>query len=285
MPELPEVETVRRTLEPIVGRRVVGTTLHRRDVLVVPGDPEGGFARSGHRARPRAARGVHLLRGDTIAAVRRHGKQLALVADSGRCVCVHLGMTGQMLRNPGRGPLGHVHATWRFDDTTRVVFRDPRRFGGLWALDGLDDLQDRWSRLGPDGLVVTPGDLTDACDASTRAIKAALLDQHVVAGIGNIYADEALHRAGIRPDRAARTLKPAELHRLVDAARKILCEAIAARGSTIRDYADSNGASGSAQLRHLVYGRAGAPCTSCGTPLQSGLIAQRTSVWCMSCQR
>lgn len=290
MPELPEVESIRRSLEPrLLGRVVRAVTLHRRDVLVLPGDPFGGFARQrgqARTARPRRAARADLLLDAAITALRRRGKQLALVAGSGRVLIVQLGMSGQLVhREPGqRAPQSdHIHATWRLDDG-RLLFRDPRRFGGLRALPTVSDLEALWSELGPDALSVQGPELAAALTKSPRPLKAALLDQAVLAGVGNIYADEALHQAGLAPQRPAGSLAAADSARLAAAIRGVLAQAVEAGGSTLRDYVDANGDPGTYQLSHAVYGRGGQPCPRCGHPLASAQVAQRTTVWCPHCQ-
>ncbi len=274
MPELPEVETVRRGLtRSIVGRRVVGARLLRCDVLHT-GAP------SGHAA---------LLGGSTIVEVLRRGKHLAIVADDGRALGVHLGMTGQLLVAPvGKPPTArdHVHARWVFDDDSTLLFRDPRRFGGLWSYATLDALRvERWAGLGPDALRVSARQIALVLAGARRAVKAALLDQGVLAGVGNIYADEALFRAGIHPCRVAASLSTTEAGCLAESIRRVLREAVRAGGSTVRDYAGSDGSPGRQQERHLVYGRGGQPCVRCGTPLVTLVVAQRTTVACERCQR
>lgn len=276
MPELPEVECVRRTLErAIVGRRVLAESLRRPDIC-------DGLARPGG-ASP-------LLRGAVVLAVLRHGKQLVIQGDAGRCLGVHLGMTGRLLVLPPAGdapePRTHVHACWRLDDGTRLLFHDPRRFGRLtlppprapgpaWF----------WRALGPDALTITPADLRARLAGSRRAVKAALLDQHVLAGVGNIYADEALFAARLRPTRRCKTLRPAEVARLARALRRVLADAVRAGGSTVRTYASSDGSRGTYQRRHRVYGRGGLPCVRCGSPLRRIHLAQRSTVFCPACQR
>lgn len=293
MPELPEVETLRRSLEPrLVGRRIVRATLHRRDVLVLPGDPEGGFSRARAGARPVRFRARDLLAGARVTGLVRRGKQLGVVGrvDPGDqpALCVHLGMSGRLLWAPaGARPalVDHVHASWRLDDGSRLVFRDPRRFGGLWAFASVGELERaRWGRLGPDALGVTARALAGALAGSRRAIKGALLDQGVVAGVGNIYADEALFAAAIDPRREAGSLDPDQTQALARQLRRVLRRAVRARGSTLRDYVDAEGRAGAFQLSHAVYGRAGQACRSCGGVLESGLVAQRTTVWCPACQ-
>lgn len=281
MPELPEVETVRRTLEPLlVGRRVSRVELRRADIV------EGDRSASA------------LLEGSTIEAIRRHGKQMALIgsgAGAGRALIVHLGMTGQLVHHATRPDLSstnHVHAVWTMETcaaTKRepagvLVFRDPRRFGGLWPLS-LDALRDRWSELGPDALEATGEGLRERGGRSARAVKGVLLDQSVVAGVGNIYADEALFRAGIRPTRGARRVRREEWDALALAIGGVMRAALEAGGSTVRDYVGGTGERGQAQLGHAVYGRMSEPCIGCGATLKGGVVAQRTTVWCARCQR
>lgn len=294
MPELPEVERVRASLEPLVGRTVVRARLRRRDVLVVPGDPPGGFSRTRETVRPKRYTAGMLLADARIEAVLRHGKQLAIAARRGAetpILAGHLGMTGRfLLIEPGRrvaaGP--HVHAEWSLDDGTRLRFEDPRRFGGLWALPSRDALRERWSVLGVDPLAVDDAALARALErglsVSRRAIKAALLDQRVVAGVGNIYADESLWAACIAPDRLGADLAPSEHRKLAEAIRAILSRSLEAGGSTLRDYRDASGEVGSFQAQHAVYGRGGFPCPRCGATLVSGVLGQRSTVSCPQCQ-
>jgi formamidopyrimidine-DNA glycosylase len=299
VPELPEVESVRRSLEPwVLGRRVLDAALHRRDVLVAPGDPPGGFSRQrgrGGRREPRPAPvgPGDLLGGTTVTAILRRGKQLAIVARADakhaggpeRVLGVQLGMTGLLEFVPaGRErPRAHVHAEWAFEHGT-MVFSDARRFGGLRALPTREALDAHWAALGPDALTISPVDLAEGLRGSRRAVKAALLDQGVLAGVGNIYADEALFLAGLPPGKLAARLRPDEVVRLATAIRTVLGEAVGAGGSTLRDFLDASGSPGSYQDRHRVYGRGGRPCPSCGTTLKQALLAQRTTVWCPRCQ-
>jgi formamidopyrimidine-DNA glycosylase len=271
MPELPEVERIRQTLlRLVVGRRVVGATLRRRDVCT-------------GRKRP-----ADLLVGATIADVRRHGKQLAVVGHDGRVLCVHLGMTGQITVLPPAAKAdgrNHVHAVWRLDPPGRLAFRDPRRFGGLWTFPSMAALvSERWSVLGADALTIAPDVLGSALGRTQRAVKAALLDQAVLAGVGNIYADESLFIARLHPGRNAGTLSPAEVARLAAAIRTVLADAVAAGGSTLRDYTDADGQPGSYQRSHRVYARGGLPCVVCTRPLRQTLLAQRTTTYCSRCQ-
>lgn len=286
MPELPEVECVRRSLEQgIAGGLVVEASLLRRDICE-------SFDAAGHSSPTRPD---HLLLGGRVDRVVRHGKQIAVVLHDGRSLCVHLGMTGQLLVEETNVPNAehqrHIHARWRIQmpHPTRqveVIFRDPRRFGGLWAFASFEQLQrSRWRALGPDALTITGDQLHDALRERRCALKAALLDQRAVAGIGNIYADEVLFRAGIDPRTPAGRLKPKTLHRVAACIREVLAEAINAGGTTLRDYRDAAGSRGTFQQRHAVYGRAGEPCMRCGRTLRGILLAQRSTVLCPSCQR
>lgn len=274
MPELPEVESTRLSLEPgLLGRGIVRAHLRRADIC------ESGI---GGTCSAR-----DLLEGATIAQLARHGKQLAIIAADGRTLVVQLGMSGSLrLLTPGAPePKGHVHAAWTLDDGSRLIFRDPRRFGGLTAFATADALrQTRWSELGPDAGRITGAKLHARAGESKRAIKAALLDQAVLAGVGNIYADESLFCAGIRPSRRADRLVRDEYDALAGAIRRTLARAIRDGGSTIRDYANGAGAAGRAQLTHAVYGRAGGVCLVCGGALRATRIAQRATVYCPRCQ-
>jgi formamidopyrimidine-DNA glycosylase len=280
VPELPEVECVRRSLvRHLVGNRIVDARLLRADFAEA-------LAGSGE-SRP--AKRADLLFGAVITKVRRHGKQLALVADSGRVLCVHLGMSGQFLSDSGPLKHTHVHARWTIETrdgrSVFLAFRDPRRFGGLWAFDSFSDLHDlRWSSLGPDALTITARALGAALKSFRGPVKAALLDQSRLAGVGNIYADESLHLADVHPLQPAHLLVSENHRELAGAIRAILRRAVASGGSTLRDYVDADGSPGSYQNAHAVYGRANHPCLRCGTTLMRLSVAQRTTVYCPSCQ-
>ncbi len=269
MPELPEVENVRRKLLPsLLGHSLQSPVVNRPDIC----DPWPN----------------HLLDGATITSLLRHGKQLALIAHDGRAMCVHLGMTGALEALPATTPPApHTHVTWQIHPGPNLLtFSDPRRFGGLWFFDSVDALRStRWNTLGPDALLATPEDLLSACRGSTRAVKAALLDQSVIAGVGNIYADEALFASDVSPKRKAGRVDRSTWGRIVDNLRAILGSSILAGGSTIRDYRGPDGQPGTAQRTHQVYGRAGQPCHRCQTKLSTAQVGQRTTVWCRTCQR
>lgn len=286
VPELPEVEHLRRTLLPrLLGRTVAKATLHRRDVAVGPGDPPGGFSRQRVAVRPTRLSPAQMLGDARVDRIDRRGKLLVVIAHDHRALGVHLGMTGQLLWAPagGRLPIDHVHATWRLDDGSRLIFRDPRRFGGLWLAASRDELPP-WQGLGLDALTLDPEVYPEMLGRARRPIKAALLDQGLLAGVGNIYADEALHEAGIHPRELAREISADRLVRLGKAVRRLLALAVEAGGSTLRDYRGADGQSGAFQLQHRVYGRGGLPCLSCGHELAVALVGQRTTVWCPRCQ-
>ncbi|MGE3108174.1 MAG: bifunctional DNA-formamidopyrimidine glycosylase/DNA-(apurinic or apyrimidinic site) lyase [Phycisphaerales bacterium] len=290
MPELPEVECLRRSLEPILlGRTIASASLLRADILST--DP----------AAPAASASRSLLAGLAVADLQRHGKQLAIIARgpraSVRILVIQLGMSGQLLFFPNRAApssLDHVHARWSLSQSpaksaqTRhsgiLVFRDPRRFGGIWASNSLDSLRKRWNSLGPDALSITPDILRARLGRTSRPVKSALLDQSILAGVGNIYADEALFRAGINPAAPSDSLAPPKLKRLATSIRGVLADSIASGGSTLRDYRNATGKTGEFQTRRSVYGRGGEPCYGCGRPLTTARLAQRTTTWCASCQ-
>ena len=292
MPELPEIENTRRSLGHVIGHAVTGVRLLRRDVLVVPGDPIGGWGRQGPGApKPGRYTAPMLLSGATITGTARRGKRMAVIGRSGdggsdRAVEIGLGMSGRVQALPGRGPLPpHTHAVWRLSDGSRFAFIDHRRFGWLWAWPSIDELRTHWdTTLGPDALTITSAALARALSSAQRPVKAALLDQRVLAGVGNIYADEACFEARVAPHAVAAELDRPTITRLARAVRRILAASITQGGSTLRDYTDASGAPGGYQRGHRVYGRAGLACTACDRVLESGQVAQRTTVWCPVCQ-
>lgn len=275
MPELPEVETVRQGIGPLVGVPIERVRIARRDVV-----RDFDAKRRGRLAL------AALLEGSCIATTRRHGKQLALIGSSGACVLIHLGMSGQLLvLEPGQRLVGgHGHVLWSLGDGRRLVFRDPRRFGGVWLIPDQATLDARWATLGPDGMSVTGGDLRRNLGRSRRAVKAGLLDQSAVAGVGNIYADEALFDAGVDPNRLCTTLSAAEWDRVAASLGRVFAEGLRRGGATLRDYRRPDGTPGQGIGGHRVYGRSGLPCVRCGQELAKGSVAQRTTAWCRTCQ-
>ena len=278
MPELPEVETVARTLaRHTLGRRVVRVDVFRPDVV--------------RRREPRPRSLPHdLLQGQRLTAVLRHGKQLALVGETSEsgCVCVHLGMSGSLCVATPAQPThktDHVHVVWRLDDQTELSFRDPRRFGGVWAFPGVQQLREqRWDRLGPDALRITPMQLYTGLRRTQRALKAALLDQGLLAGLGNIYVDELLYAVRLHPQLPGTHVGKSEARRLVQYMRRILNRAVEAGGSTLRDYVDATGQRGGYQSRFRAYGRFGEPCNRCGALMDKLVVAGRTTTACPVCQ-
>jgi len=271
MPELPEVETTRRGVVPrVVGRRIAAVTVYDR------------------RLRwPVPESLAQTLNGRTIDRVDRRSKYLLFRIGKGTLI-VHLGMTGSLrvhTQAPPRRP--HDHLDVALDDGTVLRYHDPRRFGAvLWAEGDARDHK-LLRTLGPEPLddAFTAEHLFRATRGRRAAIKLALMDNALVVGVGNIYANEALFRAGIRPATAAGRLTRARLARLVDAVRVVLTEAIAKGGSTLRDYVDSSGEPGYFQLDYHVYGRAGDACRVCRTPIKLLRLGQRASFYCPRCQR
>jgi formamidopyrimidine-DNA glycosylase len=263
VPELPEVETVRRSLAPrVVGRRILNAEF--RGLRVLKGDPELTAAK---------------LAGKRILAIERRGKFLLMTLEGGAYFTVHLGMTGKLLS--GGAPGKHTHAILTLDRGT-LLFDDSRQFGRLeWS----EKVPDRVERLGPEPLEVTLEEFIASLRAHRRRIKALLLDQTFVRGVGNIYADEALFRARIHPLALASRLRRERAARLYSAVREVLEEAIARRGSSVSDYVDAEGRKGSFQTLHRVYQRTGEGCLTCGTPIRRALVAQRGTHYCPKCQR
>ena len=283
MPELPEVEHLRRHLHSgIQGATVTRVQLNRSDVV----NPRGPGVKL------RQSLEHQLLLGATITSLERHGKQLAIQAADGRVLCIHLGMSGRIrLVEPGddHEPIEpHTHCTWSLGESRGAVemrFVDPRRFGGLWPLDSRERLlATRWSKLGPDALTLEVANLAEQLAGRSRGLKAALLDQGIISGLGNIYVDEALFRAKLHPKQPAGTVKALEIQRLRDAVVGILGRAIEMGGSTVRTWVDSLGQEGSFTRTHQVYGRGGCVCMECGQLLLAEIIAQRQTVWCSQCQ-
>jgi len=273
MPELPEVENVRLGVINAIGQKTItGVSISRADVVQGSAGPTA------------------LLKGCQISQIKRLGKQLALIGQRGKrqpCVCIHLGMTGSLRFYPSGEPVltdKHAHIVWRINGG-KLVFRDPRRFGGLWTFESDDELwAQRWSKLGQDALKTTPTGLYEKLSHTRRSLKGSLLDQSVVAGLGNIYVDELLFLSGLNPLEQADTLNKEETRRLVCKMRALLGRAIRSGGSTIRDYADSEGRPGGFQFKHQVYGRSGEPCRICDTTLTAIQVAGRTTVYCNKCQ-
>jgi formamidopyrimidine-DNA glycosylase len=271
MPELPEVETIARTLAPaVIGRRIVGIELIYRPLL-----------RTGRKT-------LSALAGRRVLGVRRRGKMLLIEIDGGRTLVFHLKMTGQFLFERSGSPRDkHTRLVIRFDDDKNELrFRDVRKFGFLLCVDGEPESAcAELSCLGPEPLETSLTELAAILKVRRGRVKSVLLDQRRIAGIGNIYADEMLFDARIHPQTPASSLRRPTVERLYTSMRKILSLAIAEKGSTLRDYRDADGNAGSFQESHKVYDRTGEPCMSCGTPIRMIRVGGRSSHFCPRCQR
>jgi formamidopyrimidine-DNA glycosylase len=274
MPELPEVETVARDLRgAVVGRHIDGVQLTRADVVKYPAP--GAF--------------IDLISGRRILSVERRGKFLMLDLDGGDELIAHLGMTGHLVVCDGDAALApHTHLRIRLDDGRELRFDDARRFGRIAygsrpALESTRVLP----RLGLEPLAdeFTLPAFERVLRRTSRTVKAALLDQAGVAGLGNIYIDEACHIAGVRPTRRCPRLTRSQRAALHAAIQRVLRSAIANRGSSVDDYRDVWNARGRNQEVLQVYGRGGQPCFRCGATIKRTVVAGRTTVYCPSCQR
>jgi formamidopyrimidine-DNA glycosylase len=278
VPELPEVETVRRGLEQhFVGRRITKVEVGR----------ERSVRRTSREEVIARLTNVHVLE------AQRRGKYLLCPLSSGDVVMIHLRMSGQVLIDTAgslRPP--HSHVVMTLDDGNELRFVDPRTFGEVVVFDPAESAQTmpELTALGRDPIVdgLTLPELRKILRSTARAVKATLLDQHLVAGIGNIYGDEILHRAKVNPRRPARDVGLVQSGRIHEALHEILRTAIEHGGSTLGDaqYVDLDGDSGSFQDQHRVYARAGLPCLTCGKgKIVSAAIGGRTTSWCKVCQR
>jgi len=269
MPELPEVESVRRQIAPALeGRQLEHVQID--DVrLTRPEDPLLVAAE---------------LTGERVEHVDRRGKYLIIRFASERALLIHLRMTGSLLRDPGVTP--HLRALLRLDDGTTVGYRDVRRFG-TWLLLEPGELEPYLgARLGGEPLLAafTAKGLGERLEGRRAPLKAALLDQRTLAGLGNIYVDEALWYAKLHPLRPAGSLERRELQRLHRSIRKALELGIARQGSTLSDYRLPDGSSGAMQKEFRAYGRTDEPCDRCGTPLEKTRVAGRGTWFCPRCQ-
>lgn len=247
----------------MVGRRIVFAEF-RCLRLLRGGNPDAMAAR---------------IAGRKIAGVKRYGKFIVMSLGGGGYLMVHLGMTGRLLLG---GPAGkHTHAVLTLDRGV-LLYDDSRQFG---CIEISEDFPKRVARLGPEPLEVAFEDFAAALKRRKTRIKALLLNQRFVRGMGNIYADEALFRAGIHPQAAASRIRADRARKLYDAMVAVLTEAIAAGGSSISDYVDAEGRKGFFQLSHRVYQRTGEPCVTCKTPIRRVLVTQRSSHFCPKCQK
>lgn len=274
MPELPEVETYVRELAPeLAGRRVTDARVYWKRTVALPSATE--FEKS--------------IAGARFSEFGRRGKYMLLGLDDGRTLIVHLRMTGNLDVVPGDAVPGkHVHVTLALDDGRSIHFQDTRKFGRMWLTDDPDSVL---AHLGPEplGSEFTP-DYLDARIAKRKAsIKSLILDQGIVAGVGNIYADEALYRARIHPARTGGDLSPAEVAHLYAAVVEILARAIDRQGSSLgtsnlQNYSRPGGQPGGYQEEHNVFRKTGEPCPRCGHPIERIVIAQRGTHYCPVCQ-
>lgn len=287
MPELPEVETVRRGLEPYLAGATLAAVEARR--------PDLRF--------PLPANFVRRLTGARVERLTRRGKYLLAVLDRGETLLIHLGMTGRFgvewqggVRRPGDFALAapalqrHAHIVFDTQAGARLTYYDARRFGFMDLIDSAQlTLHPPFAAMGPEPLedAFDGAHLARAFEGRRQGPKTLLLDQRVVAGLGNIYVCEALHRAGISPLRMAGSIRPPRLERLAAAVRAVLAEAIAAGGSTLRDFADVAGGAGYFQHGFEVYGRAGQACGSPGCHGRIRRVVQsgRSTFYCPRCQR
>jgi len=296
MPELPEVQTVVDTLRPrLLGRAILSVPMLRQDIV-----KPIGFDLSAH------------LTGRHVIDLARRGKRIVFTLDDGNRMYVHLGMTGRLTMEPVDGPVvKHTHAIILIEGRglkaegrmrkngnrasppnsafslqpsafpQSLRFRDPRRFGGIFWLGTNSAAGD----MGPEPLSIRPAQFARRLARTTRAIKNVLLDQTVIAGIGNIYADESLFLAEIHPLAPANELPDGQIKRLTRAIKLTLRRALRHRGSTLRDYVDADGVRGAYQKHHRVYDRAGEPCRSCKTPIERIVLGGRSTHFCPCCQR
>ncbi|MES2995686.1 MAG: bifunctional DNA-formamidopyrimidine glycosylase/DNA-(apurinic or apyrimidinic site) lyase [Verrucomicrobiota bacterium] len=271
MPELPEVETTRRGIERLVRRRVITAVTIRRGDLRFPVSADLGE-----------------ITGCRIGEVRRRSKYLLMDVSDGSTILLHLGMSGSLRVVP-------LAAEWRKHDHIGISlsggkqlrFHDPRRFGLVLRLHGPPEEHPLLRNLGPEPLddAFTTEVLRKQLSRRVTPIKLALMDAKTVVGVGNIYASEALFRAGIRPSVSSAKLSKPRVAKLVEAIRAVLTESIEAGGTTLRDFVGSSGEPGYFKQHLFVYGRKDEPCLICGTPVRHAVVGGRSTYWCQKCQR
>lgn len=274
MPELPEVEVLRRSLEP----HLIGDVVERVEV-----------SNPALREPVDIARLRRAARGREVAALRRRSKYLLIDLDGGWTVVVHLGMSGRLTLVPAETPPEpHEHVAFHLRSGRRLRLRDPRRFGVVFAVKTAElDADPHFARLGPEPL--DPGfsgeTLARAAAGRRGPVKAFLMDAGVVVGVGNIYASESLHRAGVHPGRSVARISGGRWQRLAESAMAVLRQAISQGGTTLNDFADGEGNSGYFQVSLNVYDREGEPCPACGRPVRRIVQAGRSTFYCPGCQR
>ncbi|MCO6503939.1 MAG: bifunctional DNA-formamidopyrimidine glycosylase/DNA-(apurinic or apyrimidinic site) lyase [Snodgrassella sp.] len=273
MPELPEVETTRRGIEPFIINQQISNVILRQPKLRWPVNPDL----------------ADQLKGKQIISVKRRAKYLLLETTAGTLI-MHLGMSGNLrvfTYNHVPELQKHDHLDIEFTNGSILRFHDPRRFGAVLWYVGAIEHHSLLARLGPEPLC---GDfdghyLQNKLVNQKRAIKLAIMDNKTVVGVGNIYANEALFRSGILPTTPAMNLSIAQTLELAQSIKDVLQEAIAAGGSTLRDFINSDGKSGYFQFQHHVYGRTNEPCQNCGQLIKKIVLGQRSSFYCPICQK
>ena len=267
MPELPEVQqTVDSLIPRVVGQVMSEIQMGKFDVV----EPHGFDLR-------------HALQGRRIVSVTRRAKRIVFLLDTGERFWVHLGMTGRLVVESMDVPLRpHTHFICNLSSAHQLRFSDPRRFGGIHWTGTTTGHEDD---LGPEPLSICPIDFHTRLRATTRVIKTALLDQKLIAGLGNIYVDESLFDAKIHPLTPAIQISKKRATILCESIHRVLTAAINAGGSTLRDYVDADGKPGMFQLLHVVYDRAGQPCKACAAPIVRIIVHQRSTHFCKECQK
>jgi formamidopyrimidine-DNA glycosylase len=270
MPELPEVETIRNELTPLViGRRITGITLEWEGIVKKPALKEF-YSR---------------LPGQVITGLSRRGKYLTFSLESGLALVIHLKMTGSLLMNHASDePARHTRAVLHLDNSGEIRFRDPRKFGAMWLVE---DPERMVSKLGPEPLEkgFTARVLAERLANRKAPIKPILLDQHFIAGIGNMYADESLYDAKIHPLRPAASLSQEEIARLHKAIQEVLRAAITSKGASVENYFRPGGELGTAHFEFRVaHGLGGKLCPRCGTPIERIVVRNRGTYFCPKCQ-
>ncbi len=272
MPELPEVETTRRGIAPYVtGARISEIIVRRRDL------------------RQPVSESIHQLEGRRISGVSRRSKYLLLAIDDGSTLLIHLGMSGSLrVIDPADVWKKHDHVGITLGNGKQLRFHDPRRFGLVLRLTEADPMSHALLKdLGPEPLEdgFTVDHLKAVCGIRSAAIKLVIMDAKAVVGVGNIYASEALFRAGIRPGIAAARISKPRLAKLVSSIREVLSASILEGGTTLRDFLKSDGEPGYFKQRLFVYERKGEPCRTCGTAIRHAVLGQRSTYWCPLCQK
>jgi len=272
MPELPEVETTRRGIEPHVSGVRISEVIIRRSDLRQP-----------------VSATMPALEGRIIVGVSRRSKYLLLGINDGSTLLIHLGMSGSLrVIDPADVWKKHDHVGITLENGKQLRFHDPRRFGLVLRLEETDPMTHTLLKsLGPEPLEdgFTMDHLKTACVKRSAAIKLVIMDAKTVVGVGNIYASEALFRAGIRPTTPANKISKPRLEKLVNAIRDVLSASILEGGTTLRDFLNSDGEPGYFKQRLFVYDRWNEPCRICETPIRRAVLGQRSTYWCPECQR